>query len=101
MPCTPGAVNWFEEQGVLYCPGKAVNAGGVAVSGSCPALLPALRPAGTLLPLCEQCWGLVSRPPRPNAGCPAMPAVPARQVSGLEMTQDFQGLQWSEEEVRL
>lgn len=51
MPCTAGAARWFEEAGAAFCPGKAVNAGGVA-------------------------------------------------VSGLEMSQDFQGLQWSGEEVR-
>jgi glutamate dehydrogenase (NADP+) len=33
MPCTPEAVELFLEHGVLYGPGKAANAGGVAVSG--------------------------------------------------------------------
>lgn len=33
MPCTAGAVGVFEEKGVLYAPGKASNAGGVATSG--------------------------------------------------------------------
>ncbi|WP_133001114.1 NADP-specific glutamate dehydrogenase [Luteimonas arsenica] len=33
MPTTPEAVRIFEEAGVLYAPGKASNAGGVAVSG--------------------------------------------------------------------
>jgi glutamate dehydrogenase (NADP+) len=33
MPCTPGAIIVFQENGVLYAPGKASNAGGVAVSG--------------------------------------------------------------------
>ena len=33
MPCTPEAVERFEEAGVLFGPGKAANAGGVAVSG--------------------------------------------------------------------
>jgi glutamate dehydrogenase (NADP+) len=33
MPCTPGAVRVFQEAGVLFAPGKASNAGGVAVSG--------------------------------------------------------------------
>ncbi len=33
MPCTPEAVNVFQENRVLYGPGKAANAGGVAVSG--------------------------------------------------------------------
>jgi glutamate dehydrogenase (NADP+) len=33
MPCTPGAVEAFYESGVLFGPGKAANAGGVAVSG--------------------------------------------------------------------
>ncbi|MCF2858393.1 NADP-specific glutamate dehydrogenase [Pseudoalteromonas sp. SMS1] len=32
MPCTPEAVHIFLEQGILYAPGKAANAGGVAVS---------------------------------------------------------------------
>ena len=32
MPCTPGAVRVFREAGVLFGPGKAVNAGGVATS---------------------------------------------------------------------
>jgi glutamate dehydrogenase (NADP+) len=50
MPCTPRAVRCFEEHGVVFSPAKAVNAGGVA-------------------------------------------------VSGLEMTQDRLGMQWSEEEV--
>jgi glutamate dehydrogenase (NADP+) len=33
MPCTPGAVRIFHENRVLFGPGKASNAGGVAVSG--------------------------------------------------------------------
>lgn len=33
MPCTAEAAAFFEEQGVLYAPGKASNAGGVATSG--------------------------------------------------------------------
>ncbi len=33
MPCTPEAVDVLLESGVLYGPGKAANAGGVAVSG--------------------------------------------------------------------
>lgn len=33
MPCSPGAVDVFLNNGVLYGPGKAANAGGVAVSG--------------------------------------------------------------------
>ena len=33
MPSTPGAVERFLEAGILYGPGKAANAGGVAVSG--------------------------------------------------------------------
>ena len=33
MPCTPDAVDLFLEKGILYGPGKAANAGGVAVSG--------------------------------------------------------------------
>jgi glutamate dehydrogenase (NADP+) len=33
MPCTPEAVTRLTEGGVLYAPGKAANAGGVAVSG--------------------------------------------------------------------
>lgn len=32
MPCTPGAVHVFQEAGVLFAPGKAANAGGVATS---------------------------------------------------------------------
>jgi glutamate dehydrogenase (NADP+) len=32
MPCTPGAVRAFQQAGVLFGPGKAVNAGGVATS---------------------------------------------------------------------
>ncbi|GGK69620.1 NADP-specific glutamate dehydrogenase [Ornithinimicrobium pekingense] len=32
MPCTPGAVRVFQEADVLFGPGKAVNAGGVATS---------------------------------------------------------------------
>ncbi|MTD38804.1 NADP-specific glutamate dehydrogenase [Erwinia sp. CPCC 100877] len=32
MPCTLDAVHILEEAGVFYCPGKAANAGGVAVS---------------------------------------------------------------------
>ena len=32
MPCTPGAVRVFREAGVLFGPGKAANAGGVATS---------------------------------------------------------------------
>lgn len=33
MPCTPDAVHEFEKAKILYAPGKAANAGGVAVSG--------------------------------------------------------------------
>ncbi len=33
MPCTPEAVRAFEEAGVMFAPGKAANAGGVATSG--------------------------------------------------------------------
>ncbi|WP_374984520.1 NADP-specific glutamate dehydrogenase [Streptomyces fradiae] len=33
MPCTPEAVKVFREAGVLFGPGKAANAGGVATSG--------------------------------------------------------------------
>ena len=33
MPCTPGAIDVFQHAGILYSPGKASNAGGVAVSG--------------------------------------------------------------------
>jgi glutamate dehydrogenase (NADP+) len=32
MPCTPDAVRIFQEAGVLFAPGKAANAGGVATS---------------------------------------------------------------------
>lgn len=33
MPCTPEAVDVFKTEGILFAPGKAANAGGVAVSG--------------------------------------------------------------------
>lgn len=33
MPTTPAAIRLFQEAKILYCPGKASNAGGVAVSG--------------------------------------------------------------------
>ena len=33
MPCTPEAVEVFLENGILFAPGKASNAGGVATSG--------------------------------------------------------------------
>ena len=33
MPTTPDAIKWFLKKGILYAPGKASNAGGVAVSG--------------------------------------------------------------------
>lgn len=32
MPCTPGAIRVFQSAGVLFAPGKAANAGGVATS---------------------------------------------------------------------
>ena len=32
MPCTPEAIDLFLEKGILYAPGKAANAGGVATS---------------------------------------------------------------------
>lgn len=32
MPCTPEAIHAFQSAGVLYAPGKAANAGGVATS---------------------------------------------------------------------
>ncbi|HIA02550.1 MAG TPA: NADP-specific glutamate dehydrogenase, partial [Myxococcales bacterium] len=33
MPCTPEAIEVFQKNGVMYAPGKASNAGGVATSG--------------------------------------------------------------------
>lgn len=33
MPCTPEAISLFVKNRILYAPGKAANAGGVAVSG--------------------------------------------------------------------
>ena len=33
MPCTPEAIEAFQSAKILYSPGKASNAGGVAVSG--------------------------------------------------------------------
>jgi glutamate dehydrogenase (NADP+) len=33
MPCTLDAVHAFEDAGILFAPGKAANAGGVATSG--------------------------------------------------------------------
>ncbi|MDG1842097.1 MAG: NADP-specific glutamate dehydrogenase [Crocinitomicaceae bacterium] len=33
MPCTPEAIETFQKNGVLFAPGKASNAGGVATSG--------------------------------------------------------------------
>jgi glutamate dehydrogenase (NADP+) len=33
MPCTPEAIEVFNQNKILYAPGKAVNAGGVATSG--------------------------------------------------------------------
>ncbi len=33
MPCTPEAITIFHQEGVIFGPGKAANAGGVAVSG--------------------------------------------------------------------
>eukprot|EP00658_Telonema_sp_P-2_P002352 TRINITY_DN10898_c0_g1_i1.p1 TRINITY_DN10898_c0_g1~~TRINITY_DN10898_c0_g1_i1.p1 ORF type:complete len:210 (-),score=81.10 TRINITY_DN10898_c0_g1_i1:246-875(-) len=33
MPCLPGAIEAFQKSKVLYAPGKASNAGGVATSG--------------------------------------------------------------------
>ncbi len=33
MPTTPDGIHLFQERGVLFAPGKAANAGGVAVSG--------------------------------------------------------------------
>ena len=33
MPCTPEAVSCFQANGVMFAPGKASNAGGVATSG--------------------------------------------------------------------
>jgi glutamate dehydrogenase (NADP+) len=33
MPCTPEAITIFQDNKLLYAPGKAANAGGVAVSG--------------------------------------------------------------------
>ena len=33
MGCQPGAIKYFQNNGVFFAPGKAVNAGGVATSG--------------------------------------------------------------------
>jgi len=33
MGCEPGAIHYFQHNGVMFAPGKAVNAGGVATSG--------------------------------------------------------------------
>ena len=33
MGCQPGAIHYFQSHGIIFAPGKAVNAGGVATSG--------------------------------------------------------------------
>ena len=33
MGCQPGVIHYFQHNGILFAPGKAVNAGGVATSG--------------------------------------------------------------------
>lgn len=33
MGCQPAAIHYFQSNGILFAPGKAVNAGGVATSG--------------------------------------------------------------------
>ena len=33
MGCQPAAIRYFQNNGILFAPGKAVNAGGVATSG--------------------------------------------------------------------
>ncbi len=33
MGCQPDAIRYFQQNGILFAPGKAVNAGGVATSG--------------------------------------------------------------------
>ena len=33
MPCTPEAISVLQENGVLFAPGKASNAGGIGTSG--------------------------------------------------------------------
>ena len=33
MGCQPEAIRFFQNNGILFAPGKAVNAGGVATSG--------------------------------------------------------------------
>ena len=33
MPCTPDAISLFKKKQITFAPGKASNAGGVAVSG--------------------------------------------------------------------
>ena len=33
MGCQPEAIHFFQNSGILFAPGKAVNAGGVATSG--------------------------------------------------------------------
>lgn len=33
MPTTPDALEWFQKNRILFSPGKASNAGGVATSG--------------------------------------------------------------------
>lgn len=33
MGCRPEAIHFFQNNGVIFAPGKAVNAGGVATSG--------------------------------------------------------------------
>ena len=33
MPTTPEAIEYFKSERIMYCPGKAANAGGVATSG--------------------------------------------------------------------
>lgn len=33
MPCTPEAIQAFQKEKILFAPGKASNAGGVATSG--------------------------------------------------------------------
>ena len=75
MPSTPEAVEVFLNNKILYCPGKAANAGGVAVSG---------------LEMCQNSFNLYVTHLEVHEGV---------AVSGLEMCQNSQRYCWTAEEV--
>lgn len=81
MPCTPEAVRIFQEAGVLFAPGKAANAGGVATSAlemqqNASRAGRSNRPRRALQPSCRRFTTVAPRPQRSMAPLETMFSEP-------------------------